>query len=1024
MSSIVSYTSRCWPLLACLFLLNGCVSAPKPTRPKAIPKVIWYVDFKGNSKLSASTLQKAIETAPTPMFTRITRLRATGQFTVYNKAIVRADIQRLQKAYRYYGFYRAKIEEAPESPIILTQKNGYRPYQRVRVIFKVQEGPQAELVSDAEIVWQLGRLPQEYVERKLKQYKFWNGRGKAPSLAGKVEWRRKIEEGFKQEILKGLKVKKGESFSTPDYQGLKSAIVQRLQDSSFALAEFNGEIEVEKDAELAPLPKKTKAKKPVKTAKTTVPKSKQVPSSAVRKGTAVKMKLIINSGPSCRFGQISLRPLPLMVDGRAQPPRVDYKALRNYIKFKKGDIYKIQTLIQTQRTLSGLGLFSSVDFKPDITGVRSRQKLLRRQIRQAREIRVQKTEKQKKNKTQLTEISQEKQAWANRFSEQKARLETSYRAFQVARARLEKQTPPPISSPTAQELPAQLQEVTQLAQKARKELQDHRQKRKQQNARGTIPLQDEMLDLYNDINAIQLTQKKLETLITQETQLQKESGLLDKEFQTAITLEEQSFRELGKQVNIPITLELREDRPGLGKFGGGIVIDGQRNQIEVSGAITLLNVGQLGRLEFQLRPGWSFLPDIFRRIDMGPDFTGSASFVQPFFSGDRQGDFRVRLLGSYTQQIGDADFWRIVPSVSVSYPLLVSPTLGTIQGTISLNGEVANVQNVLLPRERETYAFAYLEQQITWSWLNDPIRRIRGVEFKLTLQQALGSYAYIKVAPEISLYIPLFSLGADKVVFAARLQYGALFSTRLIGATPPNFGSTAEDKHTAEIVYRSPLTQRFYLGGANSVRGWTARYLGPLACQKSFQSSNPNYIESPSGNGGTGITDYRIRTGDAITFSGAGSTTGGIGCREQTGRNALDRFRDMSHYRDSLPQDGRRGDYYPVEDSIVQVIPMGGEQQIYGSLELRIPLSILVSSLGFVLFADVGVVQLERRFWDETINAPPADLIPSWSLGFGIRYHTVIGAIRLDIAWRLFPDADRYPLQRDWQFHFSIGEAF
>ncbi len=1018
-------------LVVCSLFLSGCTSLPKPTRLGAIPQVIWGVDFQGNKKLSSSTLQKAIETAPTAFFARTTRLRASGQYTVYNKAIVRADLQRLQNAYRYHGFYRAKVEEAPHSPIILTQQNTYRPYQRVRVIFNIQEGPQAELLTDAEIVWQLGRLPDEYVAKKLVQLKLWNGKGKIPSLRAKVAWRRKIEEVFKAEILQGLKIKKGESFSTPDYQNIKAAVVQRLQDASFALAEFTGEVVIEKDVALESKASPQKAPKiSEQTPPSDRPPAAESPDTAVstltRSGTAVKVRLIINSGPSCRFGEIALKPLPLMIDGRSYPPRVNYKALRNYIKFKKGQIYKIQTLIQTQRTLSGLGLFSAVDFKPDITGVRARQTFLRNQIRQARDIRLQKTEKQNQNKALLEKLAAQKQSWIERYYEQKARLETSYRAFQIARAKREQQQPPPLFVPRSGEIEIQKQDVARLIGEATKELRVFRKAHREKNKSRTAitPLQDEMIELFNDINAIQLTQKQLDPLLLQEQALQKETALLDKEFQASAVLEEQAFRALNEQVSIPITLELREDRPGLGKFGGGIVIDGQRNQIEVSGSITIHNIGELGRLELQLRPGWSFLPDVLRRIDSGPDVTGSASFVQPFFANERQGDFRLRLLGSYTQQIGDADFWRLVPSASVSYPLLVSPTFGTIQGTISLNGELANVQNVLLPRERETYAFAYLEQQLIWSWLNDPIRRVSGFEFKITLQQALGTYAYFKAAPELSFYIPLATLGPDKVILAGRFQYGVLFSTRLIGDSPPNFGITDEDKRTSSVVYRSPLTQRFYLGGANSVRGWTARYLGPLACQRSFQGANPNYVETNTSSGEGGITDFRIRTGDAITLSGAGSATGGVRCREQTGRNALDRFRDMARYNDSLSQDGRRGEYGPVSDTIVQVIPMGGEQEIYGSLELRIPLSFLVSSLGIVLFADVGVVQLERRFWDDAKNAPPSDLSPSWSLGFGIRYHTVIGAIRLDIAWRLFPDADRYPLQRDWQFHFSIGEAF
>ena len=933
-------TLRWWlflPLLGWFGIpLMGCVSAPQPKRPGTTPLVVWEIELRGNKRLSQSNILAGMETATTGLIARFTRLRALGQYSVYDKTILAADIRRLRTLYRYYGFYRSQIDEAPESPVILTERTGYRPYKRVRVILNIKEGPQAELVSIAEINWNLGALPKDYVHRKLRQMKKWDGRGNAPVPDAATE--KEIQETFKQEILRGFSIQKGQFFSTPNYQAMKGAIIQRLQDASFALAEMRGEVIIEKET-LLPDPPKTAKNKKDAPKKETEKKDSQPPT---RSATAAKMRLTILTGPSCRFGAIAVKPLPLMVDGKAVPPRVDYTLIRRYFKFKQGDTYKIQSIVSSQRALSGLSLFSAVDFKPDIPGVRKSQDKWRTLIRQARDIMEDKAKKKTIKEKERIEAKQLVQDWEDK-------------------------------------------------------------------------LQGQAIKLSRDVDAQEKAKKQL-------AQITEEISDLTKEIAAAQALKETALKELNKQVEIPITLEIREDRFQLVKIGGGFVLDGQRNQVEASLGWTILNfLGGLRRLEIQLRPGWSFLPDILRRIDTGPDFTGSISFIQPFFLKE-QGEIRVRLLSRYSQQIGDTDFWQVLPSVTVSYPLMISPRFGTILLSVSVNGEFADVQNPLT-LQRENYLFGYLEQQLTWSLLDDPIKRTSGFEFKITLQQAAGSYAFAKFAPELSFYIPLFSIGNEKVILAGRMQYGVLFSTRLDGRPAPTSGEDPIADRVAEVIHRSPITQRFYLGGANSVRGWTARYLGPLACQVNSQALQSNYADAPNDNK-DGVTDFRTRNSRPSAISGAGQIDKGQLCRIAAGQNALSRFADMARFQDALELNGRRGNYIPPGETLMQVVPMGGEQQLYGSLELRIPLSILVSSLGFVLFADVGVVQLERMFWDDARSAPPVDLLPSLSLGFGIRYHTVIGAIRLDVAFRVAPETDRYPLQRDWQFHFSIGEAF
>ena len=100
----------------------------------------------------------------------------------------------------------------------------------------------------------------------------------------------------------------------------------------------------------------------------------------------------------------------------------------------------------------------------------------------------------------------------------------------------------------------------------------------------------------------------------------------------------------------------------------------------------------------------------------------------------------------------------------------------------------------------------------------------------------------------------------------------------------------------------------------------------------------------------------------------------------------------------------------------------GGIRRYEGSIEVRIPLG---QDLGVVLFGDVGDVSQGKRIrFDHTNTA----------LGFGLRYFTILGAIRLDLGW-LVPGLQRIGDSGDpandvkvkvtpSAWHLTIGEAF
>lgn len=123
------------------------------------------------------------------------------------------------------------------------------------------------------------------------------------------------------------------------------------------------------------------------------------------------------------------------------------------------------------------------------------------------------------------------------------------------------------------------------------------------------------------------------------------------------------------------------------------------------------------------------------------------------------------------------------------------------------------------------------------------------------------------------------------------------------------------------------------------------------------------------------------------------------------------------------------------------VIPLGGNLQLYGNLELRQPLPFY-PDLTIATFLDAG------RVWDTPQNIRLAGV--QYSVGGGLRYNTAIGPIRLDAAWRLgdpdafdgrmeptqdigpgaaaalapLPDHQVIPPEGRWALHFGLSEAF
>jgi len=99
-------------------------------------------------------------------------------------------------------------------------------------------------------------------------------------------------------------------------------------------------------------------------------------------------------------------------------------------------------------------------------------------------------------------------------------------------------------------------------------------------------------------------------------------------------------------------------------------------------------------------------------------------------------------------------------------------------------------------------------------------------------------------------------------------------------------------------------------------------------------------------------------------------------------------------------------------------VPVGGEGLVETSVELRLDLfRVAGQRLGVTAFVDGADVGMALSDIDV------ANL--HWAAGGGLRLHTPVGPIRVDVGFRLNRTGPGEPDPGDgWAYHLSLGEAF
>ncbi len=232
----------------------------------------------------------------------------------------------------------------------------------------------------------------------------------------------------------------------------------------------------------------------------------------------------------------------------------------------------------------------------------------------------------------------------------------------------------------------------------------------------------------------------------------------------------------------------------------------------------------------------------------------------------------------------------------------------------------------------------------SFSRTDDPLEPTRGTQGQLTLEHAsaftLSDFKYNRVFAEVAAYHPAPAF--PRVTLAARLRAGyvaAIGATAANGVLPPQV--------------------RFYAGGAQSVRGYGENQLGPRTLTVS--PADVLGVSTATVNGQS-VTTYACQAAAA-----------------STNPNSEPVLRECFAERRTV-----------LGDSYFTPRALGGSALLEGSVEARVP--IYGPLLGAV-FVDAGALgnRSLRDLASGTLAVTP---------GFGVRYRSPVGPIRVDLGIR------------------------
>lgn len=398
---------------------------------------------------------------------------------------------------------------------------------------------------------------------------------------------------------------------------------------------------------------------------------------------------------------------------------------------------------------------------------------------------------------------------------------------------------------------------------------------------------------------------------------------------------------------IPVVIDVREAPFRTVRYGFGVGVDQSRQEARVLGEYVNRNFfGQLRHFSASLRVGYAFLPSFL-------DFALANSSVNPIneplvslqldLSQPRILHPSLRLFSALEGEVRPEQAYSVIggqAKAGVSW----SPLQAFIS-QLSYNFEAYHFTRgaASIGGQRPLLAFGCNDDPCILSFLEAKFevdRRMRMTTSGLRpdpVEPAEGYYASLTLQAGGGPLQGSFSYAM--VMPEVRGYVSFLEGDRLTFAGRLRGGTLISDQE-------SPIVSRFYLGGGTSMRGYNNRRLSPLLLVPPEDSE-------------------RVR------------------CLPET------------------PEADPCQTIAPVGRQAGDVVPIGGERMFEASVEARYHLN---ADFVLAVFMDTGFNNRADRLGDDlTLLRAPA-YFQTWlqyAVGFGLRYITLVGPIRVDLAYRL-----------------------